>query len=98
LRCAALFSEHEAPQLIAQTLNFLRVVSLTESLCEIEEDLFFFLLCFEPLLDKLDEHAIVAEAAPLGNCFDLFGDIAQKCTLPSQTVDSSMTHSPSEFD
>src|SRR5271166_2825129 len=64
-RSGALFTEHEAPQLIAQLLHFFRIARLAKAFRQLEKGLLLFLLCADSLLDELHQDPVVAEAALL---------------------------------
>ena len=74
----ALFTKHEAAQLVPQLLDLLRVAGVAETFRQLEECFLFFLLGFDSLLDEFHKHAIVAEIALPGKDLDLSGDLGRQ--------------------
>jgi hypothetical protein len=74
----ALFTKHEASQLVSQLLNLLWVAGGAEAFRQLEEGFLFLLLGFDSLLDEFHQHAIVAESALPGQGLDLSGDFGRQ--------------------
>src|SRR5579864_7700439 len=74
----ALFTKHEASQLVSQLLDLFRVAGGAEAFRQLEECFLFLLLGFDSLLDELHQHAIVAESALPGQGLDLSGDLGRQ--------------------
>src|SRR5271157_474631 len=65
VRPRTLFTEHEAPQLVAQLLHIIGVDRLAKALRQIEEGLLLFPARLDSLLDELHQDTVIAEAALL---------------------------------
>ena len=59
-RDLALFTEHVAPQLVAQLLHFLRVTCLTKAYRQLEKGLLLFLARLNSLFDELHQDPVIA--------------------------------------
>ena len=62
LRFGALFTEHEAPQLVAQLLHFFGSTRLAKAFRQIEKGFLLFLARMDSLLDELHQDPVIAEA------------------------------------
>src|SRR5271166_1549484 len=77
-RSEALFTEHEAPQLVAQLLHFFGIIRLTKAFRQLEEGLLLFLARLDSLLDKFHKDSIIAELALPRHGFHLFRDFSRQ--------------------
>src|SRR5690348_5575372 len=76
-------AKHHAAQGVAQTLGFFRIRSVAKLLGELEEFLLFALIGFDAVFNQLDQHAIGAELACLGQTAHLSGGFCgQRDALP----------------
>jgi len=70
-RFAALFTEDEAAELVAEALDLLGIAGRAEFFGELKECLFLLLPCFDAFLDQFNENAVIAKPAVLGDTIDL---------------------------
>src|ERR1019366_1639194 len=82
VRSGALFTEHEAPQLVAQLLHFFRVICFSKALCQLEKGLFLFLTRLDSLLNEIQQDPVIAEAALLRHGFHLLCDFSRQGYAP----------------
>jgi hypothetical protein len=69
-----LLAEYEAPQLVAQVFDLLRIAGRPKMFGQLVEGPLFLLLGFDSLLDEVHQHAVIAQIALLGQSFRLFRD------------------------
>ena len=74
----ALFTEHEASQLIAQLLRFFGITRFPEAFRQLKKGLLLFLARLDSLLDQLHQDTVIAEAALLRHGFHLLRDFSRQ--------------------
>lgn len=69
-RFEALLTEDKAAHLVSKLLDLSGIGSCAKALRQREKCFFFFLLCFEPLFNQFDQHAVITHSFLLSNSSD----------------------------